>query len=81
MGRVEPNNPTEATRKLIAETAAEARRPYALAIKANLAKLEQLNQDATKKIAEADADSNSFIYWSGWQDGITRAIKVLEGRG
>lgn len=70
-----------------AKVAADARRPYALAIEANLAKLKQLQKDADDKLWGAGSgpdlatSERDHVYWSGWQDGITRAIKVLEGRG
>jgi hypothetical protein len=45
--------------------------------RANLAKLEQLVQDADKK----RLDATSTSYWAGMRDGLRRAITVLEGRG
>lgn len=64
---------------------------------ANIAKLHQLAQDALAKYGEHNTDAQratgfgdirlarehakKAAYWSGMQDGLLRAIAVLEGRG
>lgn len=67
----------------LSKAASDARRPYVLAQKANLARIELLIQDfdqAADRYAAGGAEKEALVA-SGVVQGLRRAVRVLEGRG
>lgn len=62
---------------------ADARRPYVLAQKANLARIAELIEDAEQKRAEHEqgGDGKTWLFYDGVVTGLRRAVMVMEGRG
>ena len=73
----------EEVQRELEKAAANARRPYVLAQKANLARLEQLVADAEaardREMAGGNVKGERF--YDGAVTGLRRAVMVLEGRG
>ena len=67
----------------LSKAASDARRPYVVAQKANLARLAELIEDAEAAMrgTEALSDQPKAMFYDGVVTGLRRAVMVLEGRG
>jgi hypothetical protein len=73
----------EGTPEGISKALADARRPYVLAQKANLARIEELIGDYERlhDLNESGGNVEGARYAAGAVEGLRRAVRVLEGRG